>query len=261
MILNSSQGQVPFTLLPAEKSAVENLLRKVGQAPPRQRDEFARRFTDGQHPAWRRYIDGIYNHPKTWWIGIIQTQMVLGVWGARRKAEALIRQAALAQILHQLTAPENRERSETLIVEAVRFNLQYRKADIAGRFHGGLFTNYASMGGRRGAAATGHGLKWAGRITNFTIASFGAAIGALAVGRKTPEDVLNAIITGKTEALPAQYQVLAQQAPAEATDELEHIVNGEVQGVDALNRVSPSPVPIRDFCTRPENVDLKSICR
>ncbi len=111
MILNSPQGPVPFTLPLTDKAAVEGLLRKAGEDIPRQREDFARRFTDGQHPAWRRYIDGIYNHPKTWWIGIIQTQMVLGVWGARRKAEASIRQAALAQVLHQLTAPENREQS------------------------------------------------------------------------------------------------------------------------------------------------------
>lgn len=261
MILNSPQGPVPFTLPLTDKAAVEGLLRKAGEDIPRQREDFARRFTDGQHPAWRRYIDGIYNHPKTWWIGIIQTQMVLGVWGARRKAEASIRQAALAQVLHQLTAPENREQSDTLIIEAVRFNLQYRKADIIGRFHGGLFTNYASMGGRRGAAATGRGLKWAGRITNLTVASFAAAIGAIAANRKTAEDILNAIITGKTEALPARYNALAQQASAESTGEIEHIVLGEVHGVDALNRVSPSPVPIREFCGRPENVDLTSICR
>lgn len=261
MIFNSSQGQVFFTLSPADKSAVEGLLRTAGQDTPRQRDDFARRFTDGQHPAWRRYIDGIYNHPKTWWIGIVQTQMVLGIWGARRQAEASIRQTALAQILYQLTAPENRDRSEALIVEAVRFNLQYRKADIAGRFHGGLFTNYASMGGRHGSSATGHGLKWAGRITNLTIASFGAAIGAIAANRETAEDILNAIITGKTEALPARYEALAERVSAEATDELVHIVNGEVHGVDALNRVSPGPVSIREFCDRPENVDLQSICQ
>ena len=261
MILNSSQGHVPFTLPPADKAAVESFLRKAGQDAPRQRDDFARRFTHNEHPAWRRYIEGIYNHLKTWWIGIIQAQMVLGIWGPHRKAEASIRQAALAQILHQLTAPENRERSETLILEAVRFNIRYRKADITGRFHGGLFTNYASMGGRRGAAATGHGLKWAGRITNLTVASFGAAIGAIAAGRSTPEDMLNAIITGKTEALPVRYKEFAQQTPTESTAELEHIVYGEVHGVNALNRVSPRPVPIREFCSRPENVDLKSICR
>lgn len=261
MILNSQQGHVPFTLSPADKAAVESLLRKAGQDDPHQRDDFARRFTHNQHPAWRRYIEGVYNHPKTWWIGIIQTQMVLGIWGHNRKAEASIRQAALAQILQYLTAPENREQSETFIVEAVRFNLRYRKADITGRFHGGLFTNYASMGGRRGAAATGQGLKWAARITNLTVASFGAAIGAIAAGRKTPEDVINAIVTGKTEALPVRYKELAQQTPIESTAELEHIVYGEMHGVNALNSVSPSPVPIREFCSRPENVDLEGICR
>lgn len=261
MLLDSSQGPVPFALPMTDKAAVEGLLHKASTDIPHQREDFAQRFTDEQHPAWHRYIDGIYNHPKTWWIGIIQTQMVLGVWGTRRKAEASIRQATLAQILHQLTAPENRDHSERLIVEAVRFNLKYRKADITGRLHGGLFTNYASMGGRHGAAATGRGLKWAGRITNLTVASFGAAIGAIAANRKSPEEILNAIITGKTDALPSGYKTLAQQASTEPTGEMEHVVAGEVHGVAALNSISPAPVPIREFCNRPENVDLKGICR
>lgn len=261
MILNGPQGSIPFTLSHNDKAAAESLLRKASEDFSFQREDFARRFTDSQHPAWHRYIDGIYNHPRTWWIGIIQTQMVLGVWGARRKSEALIRQGALAQILYQLVAAENRDRSEALILEAVRFNLQYRKADITGRFHGGLFTNYASMGGRRGVTATTHGLKWAGRITNLTVASFGAAIGAIAASRNTAEDILNAIITGSSEALPDHYKALAKQTSAGPTDGIEHLVTGEVYGVDALNRVSPAPVPIREFCNRPENVDLKGICR
>src|SRR5690606_30211322 len=182
------------------------------------------RFTDEQHPAWRRYVDGIYNHPKTWWIGIIQTQMILGMWGEQRKAEASIRQSTLARILHQLTTPSNRAQSEMLISEAVRFNLKHRKADITGRFHGGLFTNYASMGGRRGAGIPGQSIKWAGRITNLTIASFGATIAAIAANRKTAEDILNAIITGKTQPLPAGYKTLAKNSSDPATRELEIVV-------------------------------------
>lgn len=261
MNFGSTQGPVAFNLSPVDKSALERLLRNAAEDTPRQRNDFARRFTDGQHPAWRRYIEEIYNHPKTWWIGIIQTQMVLGIWGSRRKAEASVRQASLSQVLHQLTTPENRERSDALITEAVRFNLEHRKADITGRFHGGLFTNYASMGGRRGTTSGAHSLRWAGRVTNFTIASFGAAIGVIGAGRKTTEDVLNAIITGKADALPIGYKALAEHSSVGVQDELQHLVNGEVHGVNALNRVSPAPMPIREFCARPENVDLRSICR
>lgn len=261
MILSSSHKSIPFALASSDKDAIEDLLQKVGADVPHQREDFAKRFTDSQHPAWYRYANGIYNHPKTWWIGIIQTQMVLGVWGARHKAEASIRQAGLAQVLYQLTAPENRDRSKTLVLEAARFNLSYRKADTLGRFHGGMFTNYASTGGRGGAAVTSHSLKWASRITNLTIASFGAAIGAIAANQKTEEDILNAIITGRPDPLPARYKTLAQQAPVESTGEIEHLITGEVNGVDALNRVLPGPVPIREFCNRPENVNLRDICK
>lgn len=260
MILVTEQGRVPFVLSPPDKHAVESLLLKVAQDQPNQRDDFARRFVETQHPAWRRYVDGIYNYPKTWWVGIIQTQMVVGLWGAQRKAEASIRQAALARILYELTSDQNREHAGELIREAVRFNLKYRKADIAGRFHGGVFTNYVSMGGRHASVGTRRSLKWAGRITNFTIASFGAAIQAVVAKLKSEDDILNAIITGKADPVPAGYRNLAKALPDTATDELEHLVFGEVYGVDALNRVSPGPVPLREFCARPENVNLKNIC-
>lgn len=71
MILDSSQGPLFFALPPVDKMVSQDFLRKVSQDSERQRDDFAQRFTDEQHPAWRRYVDGIYNHPKTWWIGII----------------------------------------------------------------------------------------------------------------------------------------------------------------------------------------------
>ena len=45
-------------------------------------------------------------------------------------------------------------RTQLFIREAEPFNLKYRKSDIAGRFHGGVFKMYASMGGRH--ASVGH---------------------------------------------------------------------------------------------------------
>lgn len=52
MILNSSQGYVSFALPPADKTAIEGLLRKAGQDAPRQCADFARRFTYDQHQEY-----------------------------------------------------------------------------------------------------------------------------------------------------------------------------------------------------------------
>ncbi len=42
---------------------------------------FTRMFARGNEAAWRRFVKGAYNHPVTWWIGIFQLQMQMGVWG------------------------------------------------------------------------------------------------------------------------------------------------------------------------------------
>lgn len=76
-MLQGNQGDTPFSLSTADKMVVESFLQEATQSPDV--DNFADRFTDSQHPAWVRYVNGIYNHPKTWWIGIIQIQMVSGI--------------------------------------------------------------------------------------------------------------------------------------------------------------------------------------
>ncbi len=143
---------------------------------------------------------------------------------------------------------------------AIKFNLKYRKADIAGRFHGSLFTNYSSTGGRKGAKLPRIS-KWSVKITNFTIASFGAAIQSIANGQKEPDAIINSIITGRSERVPHHIskQLMDNQVTAEEAS-LTTAVNSEVFSANAINNLQPGPVPISEFCNRPENIDLKSIC-
>lgn len=261
MILTSVVGQVPLVLPHTDKKAIQSLLERISAAPRKDREAFGRAVLSGQEPGWLRYINGIYNYPKTWWIGIIHTQMVMGVWGSRLKAQASLRQNTLARVLHQLVAEEHRDAAQDLIANVVRFNARYRKADIAGRLHGGVFTNYVLMGGRAGGKAVPRAAKWGVRVTNVTVASFGAAIQTVAMGLDAQASVLHAIITGNAEALPAGFRALVEGADDESVDELEELVQAELRGVHALNQVSPGPIPIKEFCSRPENVDLEALCK
>lgn len=136
------------------------------------------------------------SHPKTWWIGIIQIQMVSGIWGNRNKARAMLRQQALGRALGQLLAEENQSESIELIRLAVRFNLKHCKADIAGRLHGWFFTNFASTGGRLGKLA-GAKTKLPVIATNLMFSTFGATIQSVAEGLETPDHIVNAAISGK----------------------------------------------------------------
>lgn len=258
MILGN-QGSSPFSLSLSDKNSVESFLSNVQQASDS--SQFADMFTNEQAPGWQRYFTGIYNHPKTWWIGIIQIQMVTGMWGERQKARAMLRQQALAKILNQLIAEENREQSLELISRAVRFNLKYRKADIAGRIHGGIFTNFASTGGRLGKLV-GPKVKIPVSVTNLMLATFGASIQSIAENFDTAEHIIDSMITGKAQDLPEGYRSLSTVAPNDPqVPELTDAVRTGLSGVSALNDISPAPIPISEFCARPENIDLKGLCK
>jgi len=261
MGLYNNPVHIPLALSPLDKKAVGTFLEKIAQEDQKEIGKTMKNFASRELPAWQRYIDGIYSHPKTWWVGIIQMQMVMGIWGSKHRSEAMIRQNLLSQVLSELLADENRERSQKLIMLTVRFNIKYRKANISGRFHGGMFTNYASMGGRFGRGLS-RGMKWSGRLTNFTIASFGAAIQAIAKDFKSTDAILNSIITGKPERLPYQYKnLITDKSMSNYEMGLRSIIEGELHGVNTLNQRTPGPVPIREFCSRPENINLRNICK
>lgn len=262
MALHDIEPKSPVTFAPSDKQAIRELVDRVSNDNAPQVDDFLNRFTDEQHPAWRRYADGIYSHPKTWWIGIIQTQMILGLWGQKRYAQASLRQNILAGILFTaLTAAEEyRKPARKTIRLVIDYNLKYRKADIAGRFHGGLFTNYASTGGRAGMRLP-LSVKWASKISNFTMASFGAAIQGIAAGLTTLDSLLNAVLTGRAERLPAPYVELSKNVSDADRDKWESLLNDEMLGIEILNSTSAKPVTLHEFCGRPENVNLKGVCK
>lgn len=170
----------------------------------------------------------------------------------------------MARVLSELLAEENRERSLEISLKAVRFNLKYRKADIMGRVHGGVFTNYSSTLGRFG------GRRLSGRpsvtipvsATSLLLATFGAAIQSIALGYETQDHIINAMITGRAEELPEGYRFASRMTGEQALDqEVAAGVKAGLYGVDALNDIAPGPVPIREFCQRQENVNLKGLCK
>ncbi|PCM44228.1 hypothetical protein CPA50_12000 [Marinobacter sp. ANT_B65] len=173
----------------------------------------------------------------------------------------MLRQQALARVLRQLLAEENQNASRELIRHAVRFNLKYRKADIAGRLHGGVFTNFASTGGRLGKLA-GAKTRIPVSATNLMLATFGAAIQSIAEGLETPDHIVNAAISGKVQKLPEGYRSLAHASPNDGKVlQLTNAVAAGLHGVSAVNNIAPGPVPISEFCSRPENIKLRGLCQ
>ena len=247
-----------------EKDDVQTLVETLQKINPRELDRFTMTFADGNEAAWHRFIKGAYNHPITWWIGIFQLTMQMGIWGHRHRSAASTR----ASTLWQISEPLRHEVSDglkgkdmPLLSAIVRYNLKHRKADIAGRLVGGKFTNYASMGGRLGAKHFSKVGKFAGVATNFGIASYGAAIKAVGKGHKTIEAVIQSILTGRPEHLPEGFR---RESGAPLTDEEKKLLENlesAVSEVMSLTQATPGPIPIREFCSRPENMNLKGVCR
>lgn len=253
--------QTSLNLSHSDKQAIERFMVKASSDQKNGSVITLESLAMNDSPAWMRYADGIYNHPKTWWIGIIQVQMVMGIWGHQRRAQAMIRQNHLARILHAMLDEKNKKVTEELVVKSLKFNLKYRKADMAGRLHGGLFTNYASMGGRKGQSLP-RGLKWSGRITNFTLASFGATIQSIVKGNPYSDAILNSIISGKPERLPIEgLNNNLNTQESNNIQAMQPVVIGELYSVDAINQVVPKAVPLQEFCARPENINLKGLCQ
>ena len=247
-----------------EKDDVQTFVENVQKSNPREVDVFISWFANGNEAVWSRFIRGAYNHPITWWIGIFQLQMQMGIWGPHRRAVASTR----ANVLWQATQPLRSEVGEMLqgkpaplLSGIVKYNLKHRKADIAGRLVGGQFTNYASMGGRFGNKRLPKSVKLPVGASNFILASYGAAIKAVVEGHKNAEAVIQSILTGHPEHLPKNYHSDSNTPFTEEETRLHKNIETVLSAVMSLTQATPGPIPIKEFCSRPENINLKGICK
>jgi len=247
-----------------DKQDIQKFFNNIQGLKKREVDTFKTQFAYGNQAAWHRFIVGAYNHPLTWWIGIIQLQMQMGLWGYQYKAMASIR----ANLLSQITAPLRDEvknavqgESAPIISAIVKYNLKHHKADILGRLAGGAFTNYASTGGRFGNKRLPQSMKHVRTVTNLGLASYGAAIKAVVKGQRSIEAVIQSILTGRPEQLPGNLQDLNGMPLTEEEEKYQQALETAILEISRLTKISPGPIPTKEFCLKEENVNLKGICR
>lgn len=82
----------------SDKQRIEEVINEITNVPEYERDAFLEKFAQGRGPAWKRFVKAAYNQPITWWIGVIQCQMQMGIWGQRHKGNALARASLFSQI-------------------------------------------------------------------------------------------------------------------------------------------------------------------
>jgi len=246
------------------KQNIDKFIQQTKTVNPQQLDQFKDNFAHGNKAAWQRFLVGAYNHPLTWWIGIIQLQMQMGLWGFKYKSVAAIR----ANKLRQITAPLRKEikgglngEPMPIITNIIKYNIKHRKADILGRFTGGAFTNYASTGGRMGNKALPTSAKAVRTVTNLGLASYGAAIQAVVKGHNNLEAVIQSILTGRPEQLPANIKTMNDIPLTKEEERYQEAIESALLEISKLTQLSLGPIPIKEFCQKKENMNLKGICK
>lgn len=240
---------------------LDSLVHLLDQTEAKEYEEFLNEFADPDSPVWLRYSQAIYNNPKTWWIGLIQISMLSGLWGHRHRRAASIRQNTLSQTFAQYFSRRSDEQQIKDAEQIIRYNLKYRKAEVLGRLHGGLFTSYAASGGALGKRLPA-GTKIPAAAVNFTVASFGACIQAVAKGHRSYGALAQSILIGKPESV-SEIELFNHKLPSEHG--LDSRASGEallfqITSVREINAMNSSPIPISEFCSRPENRHLRTLC-
>lgn len=246
------------------KQEIDKFIQRTQTASPQELENFKDDFAHGNKAVWQRFLLGAYNHPLTWWIGIIQLQMQMGLWGHKYKSVAAIR----ANKLWQITAPLRKEvkgglngEPMPIVTNIIKYNVKHRKADILGRFTGGAFTNYASTGGRMGNKALPTSAKAVRTVTNLGLASYGAAIQAVVKGHNNLEAVIQSILTGQPEQLPPNIKNMNDIPLTKEEEKYQAAMEFALLEISNLTQVSPGPIPISEFCQKKENMNLKGICQ
>jgi len=240
-----------------QKKASQALLESIQSGSNKDANQFVSDFPLSE-ASWLRFTKAAYNHPISWWIGIMQLQMQMGILGYQKKAMA----NAMASQLWQTTRPlRDSKTTAPILIPIIKYNIKYRKSDFSGRTAGGVFTNYASKGGAIGRKVMPKGLSLPISASNFIIASYGAAIKGMASGNRNVESIVQSMLTGRSESL---HIPKLSQPTAELSKEEQALYDSSqiaINEVINLSQVSPSPSPIKEFCLKPENINLSGICK
>ena len=245
----------------SDRQAIEKGLDNIEAASTDLSNYFLKKFATVGDSSWFRFLHGAYEHPKDWWIGIIQLQMMAGYWGKDRRADAMIRQSALDAAFQGFSSLSLSQQTNVLSGIA-QYNYEHRKADISGRVAGTAFTNFASTGGLFGARRLRKSSRYSIVGVNFLISSYGAAVKSVQYGMKSIEPILQAIFTGHPEEIPSRYCSRTRQY--NLSNEGEAVVEEMLTVLPKLVEVcqiGTKPVSIDKFCSRPRNKDLDSICQ
>ena len=245
----------------ADRQAIEKALDNIEAASTDISSFFLKKFATIDDSSWFRFLHGVYEHPKTWWIGIIQLQMMAGYWGQSRKSEAMIRQSAL-NAAFQGFSNLGSSAKKNVLSGIVQFNYENRKSDLSGRIAGSVFTNFASTGGLFGVRRLATSSKFSVAGVNFLISSYGAAIKSVQHGMKSIEPILQSILTGHPEEIPDKYcsKIRHYDVPKDGEAVVEETLDLLPKLVEVC-QIGTKPVPIDKFCSKPRNKDLESICQ
>lgn len=256
-----------------DREAIQSALEALQDAPKKDVDDFLRYVLNGNRNALQSFAKGAVDNPKTWWIGIFSLQMQTGLFGDRLKQmanrNAGLLQSALAPLWEDAMGTVFDDEDSEILSHVIRYAFKYHSALIAGRLVGGGFTTFASTGGRFGKrqiAKLPNPVKYTTvggiMVANFAIASYGAGMMAIGLGRSRLRDILFTILTGSTEPLPSHYRLLLGNAAmtAEELAEEEWLRNVLLE-MGKMTQIGGGPVPIKEFCARPENINRDELCK
>lgn len=156
---------------------------------------FLEKAADKKPNAVIRAVQGAYSHPRDWWVGILWCNMAVGMFGGEAQTRARGWGRDLRTIL---VFAENNPSLAAGIVGLHTRHKASSSPEFYGRLAGGAFTNYASTGGRIGGRILNLGVKGkVGRtLTNFFLASLGAAILTVKYGARDIASVMDSMLTG-----------------------------------------------------------------
>ena len=80
-------------------------------------------------------------------------------------------------------------------------------------------------------------------------------------GQHKLEAIIQSILTGRPELLPKMIKELRDLHLTEEEEKYQAMIESALLEIARLSQVSPGPIPIKEFCQRKENMNLKGICK
>ncbi|WP_096085409.1 hypothetical protein [Agaribacterium haliotis] len=221
-----------------DKREIQDFLQQLTQLSGSARQSFLIHFASTNDATWQQHLRN-QRRPIYWWIGIVQMQMQMGIWGRAYKACADARAHMLRELCDFLVERElgDSQLGSPLLLAQLRYNLKHFRHDCMR----GLLASHCQASSMSDSEVE----------NQLAISSYGAAIRCISRGHTSYQAIVQSLINSRPEQAPVWLPQASYAAKPGEEAGLASTLQNAINAAISYSDLRQAPRALYQFCSSP----------